>query len=115
MMDDGLEDEVRRLLNMGYGWDLPAMSALGYSQFRPYFDNQVSFNEVVTEIKRATRRFIRRQYNWFRLNDPNIHWFTASDNRSAETIEIVVREWLSSSQASATRKGGLPRQEPVVE
>jgi tRNA dimethylallyltransferase len=97
MMEAGLEDEVRRLVEMGYGWDLPAMSALGYAQFRPYFENQLPLDEVVIEIKRATRRFIRRQYNWFRLSDPNIRWFTASDNGCPAAIEVVVGEWLSSS------------------
>ncbi len=115
MMDAGLEDEVRRLVEMGYGWDLPAMSALGYAQFRPYFEDQAPLDEVVTEIKRATRRFIRRQYNWFRLNDPSIHWFTVSDSSSPEEIEVVVREWLSSSEEPSTQDGCLPLQEPVVE
>jgi tRNA dimethylallyltransferase len=103
MMDAGLEDEVRQLVEMGYGWDLPAMSALGYAQFRPYFEDQVPLDEVVTQIKRATRQFIRRQYNWFRLNDPDIHWFTVSDSDSHEAIKAVVREWLSSNEGSSTK------------
>jgi tRNA dimethylallyltransferase len=115
MMDAGLEDEVRRLVEMGYGWDLPAMSALGYAQFRPYFENQAPLKEVVTEIKRATHRFIRRQYNWFRLNDPNIHWFTVSDRNHPKVVEAVAREWLSPNNESSTKEGCLPRREPVVE
>jgi tRNA A37 N6-isopentenylltransferase MiaA len=115
MMDAGLEDEVGRLVEMGFGWDLPAMSALGYAQFRPYFENQVPLEETVTEIKRATHRFIRRQYNWFRLNDPNIHWFMVSDRQHPEAVKVAVIEWLSPFEESSTQKGCLPRQEPVVE
>ena len=93
MMAAGLEREVRRLALAGYGWDLPAMSGLGYVQFRPYFEGQAALEEVVAEIKRATRRFIRHQYNWFRLDDPAIRWFDVAQT-TEEEIEAVVREWL---------------------
>jgi len=93
MIAAGLEDEMRRLLEAGYGWDLPAMSGLGYVQFRPYFEGRATLEEVVAEIKRATRRFIRHQYNWFRLNDPAIRWFDVTE-ATAEEIEAVVRAWL---------------------
>jgi tRNA dimethylallyltransferase len=86
-------DEVRRLIDAGFGWDLPAMSGLGYVQFRPYFEGRASLEEVAAEIKRATRRFIRQQYTWFRLGDPAIRWFDVSDADSQE-IETRVREWL---------------------
>jgi len=89
----GLEDEVRRLVEAGYGWGIPAMSGLGYLQFRPYFEGGATLEETVTEIKRATRRFIRHQYNWFRLNDPAIRWFDVTET-TEEEIEKVVREWL---------------------
>jgi len=93
MIEVGLEDEVRRLLEAGYSWDLPAMSGLGYVQFRPYFEGQATLEEVVTEIKRATRRFIRHQYNWFHPDDPAIRWFDAAET-TAKEIEHTVREWL---------------------
>ena len=93
MIAAGLEDEVRRLVEAGFGWDLPAMSGLGYAQFRPYFDGQATLPEVVEEIERATRRFIRHQYNWFRLNDPAIHWFDVTKT-TVEEIRRFVAEWL---------------------
>jgi len=93
MMAAGLEGEVRRLVKSGYGWDLPAMSGLGYVQFRPYFEGQITLEEVVTEIKRATHRFIRHQYNWFRLDNPAVRWFDVTET-TAEEIEAVVRRWL---------------------
>jgi tRNA dimethylallyltransferase len=90
MISAGLEDEVRRLVEAGYGWDLPAMSGLGYAQWRPYFDGRVTLQEVRAEIRRATRRFIRRQYNWFRLSDHAIRWFDAAGT-TVEEIEQVMR------------------------
>lgn len=97
MMGTGLEEEVRRLLEAGYGWELPAMSGVGYAQFKPYFEGRATLEQVVTEIKRVTRRFIRRQYNWFSLDDPNIRWFDVTKT-TAEEIESVVREWLAEVQ-----------------
>jgi tRNA dimethylallyltransferase len=97
MVAGGLEDEVRRLVEAGYGWDLPAMSGLGYVQFKPYFEGEATLAEVAEEIKRATRRFIRHQYNWFRLNDPTICWFDVTETASAKTrahIQAVVEAWL---------------------
>ena len=40
MMAAGLPDEVARLLDRGYDWQLPSMSGLGYIQFRPHFDGR---------------------------------------------------------------------------
>jgi len=97
MMEAGLEEEVRRLLEAGYGWELPAMSGVGYAQFKHYFEGETTQEQVVTEIKRVTRSFIRRQYNWFSLKDPHIHWFDVTETASEE-IEILVRTWLVEEQ-----------------
>ena len=96
MIAAGLEEEVRRLVETGYGWDLAAMSGLGYAQFRPYFEGQATLEQVVAEIRRATRRFIRHQYNWFRLNDRAIRWFDVTET-TPEEIEQAVVEWLGES------------------
>ena len=79
MVATGLLDEVKDLLACGYGWELPALSGLGYAQFRPFFAGQASLDEVVERIKFDTHDFIRRQYTWFRLNDPAIRWYQADD------------------------------------
>jgi tRNA dimethylallyltransferase len=98
MMAAGLETEVRHLAAAGYGWELPAMSGLGYVQFKPYLEGQATLAEVVTEIKRATHRFIRHQHNWFRPADPAIHWFDVTEATPGE-IEAVVRGWLEAGRA----------------
>jgi len=77
MMEAGLEDEVRGLVTAGYGFDLPAMSGVGYGQFVPYLAGEATLDSVVGEIKRATRRFVRHQANWFRQGDERIHWLEA--------------------------------------
>lgn len=78
MVAAGLVAEVRALLARGYSLELPAMSGLGYRQIGQHLRGEVSLEEAVALIKRHTRRFVRQQYNWFRLSDPSIHWADVS-------------------------------------
>lgn len=75
MMEMGLLEEVRQLAEAGFGWQMPAMMGLGYRQMEQYLRGEVSLDEAVALVKKETRRFVRQQYNWFRLDDPAIHWF----------------------------------------
>lgn len=94
MMELGLESEVRRLVEAGYAWDLPSMSALGYRQMGDCLRGECTLEEAVTQIKRDTRRFVHRQYTWFRLTDPCIHWFDAEPDPFSP-ICAVVRQFLT--------------------
>jgi tRNA dimethylallyltransferase len=96
MLASGLEDEVRTLVRRGCSFRLPSMSGLGYAQFEPYLAGEVTLDDVVAEIKRATRRLIRQQYNWFRLSDPAIHWLQAPDVDPTK-LSAEVQSWLSPS------------------
>jgi len=75
MMERGLLEEVKQLVAAGYGLNLPAMSGLGYRQIGQYLQGAVSLDETIALIKKETRRFVRQQYNWFRLDDERIQWF----------------------------------------
>jgi len=62
----------------GYGFDLPAMSSVGYAEWRPYFAGEIDREEVIRRIRHNTRRLVRQQATWFRLDDPTIRWFDPS-------------------------------------
>jgi tRNA dimethylallyltransferase len=89
MIAAGLEDEVRRLAARGYGFDLPAMSGVGYGQFEPYLGGEATLEEVRVNIKRATRRFVRHQGNWFRQGDPRIAWYDVGTQPDAGILALV--------------------------
>ncbi len=91
MLAAGLEEEVRGLVAAGYGFDLPAMSGVGYGQFAPYLAGEISLEEVARRIKRATRRFVRHQANWFRAGDPRIHWFQAEPDPYPAVLDLIRR------------------------
>jgi tRNA dimethylallyltransferase len=94
MLADGFVDEVKQLLSQGYSPDLPTLSAIGYRELVAYLKGKISLQEAVKLIKRHTRQFVRRQANWFKENDPNIHWFTVEPHAVTE-IEQLIRAWLS--------------------
>ena len=94
MIACGLVEEVQGLLAKGYGFDLPAMSGLGYRQIGLYLRGEATLEEAVARIKRETRRFVRQQYTWFRLDDPAIRWFETSAPDCAALVEEAVREFL---------------------
>jgi tRNA dimethylallyltransferase len=96
MLANGLEYEVRSLVERGYTFSLPAMSGLGYAQFKPLLEGEATIDDVAAEIKRATHRLVRQQYNWFRLDDPDIHWVEAGDADPAE-LAAMARARLSAS------------------
>lgn len=96
MMEQGLEAEVRDLVDRGYTYDLPSMSGLGYKQIGLYLQGQVTLEEAVALIKRHTRRFVRQQYNWFRLTDPNIQWIDATEMDRAD-LSLKLRTFVKRS------------------
>ena len=75
MFETGWVDEVRGLLAKGYTPDLPSFASLGYREVAAYLAGEYDLEEAKVRIRRATRAFIRHQYNWFRLTDPRIRWF----------------------------------------
>lgn len=97
MIERGLVEEVRGLVEQGYGYELPAMSGLGYRQIGCYLRGEISLAEAIHLIKRETRRFVRQQYTWFRLDDERIRWFQAQDD-PYEPIKGVILSFLTSSQ-----------------
>lgn len=102
MIEAGLEEEVHRLLAAGYGFHLPAMSGVGYGQFAPYLAGDATLDDVVADVKRATRRFVRHQANWFRHDDDRIHWFDAAEDPGPAALALT-RRFLASSAVADPR------------
>jgi tRNA dimethylallyltransferase len=55
-----------------------------------YLRGRMALEEARAQMKRLTRRFVRHQANWFKENDPSIHWFEADQPVEAE-IEALIR------------------------
>lgn len=76
MLENGLIEEVQRLITQGGSLQNNAMQALGYKQVLYYLDGFMTRTAMIEEIKRETRRYAKRQMTWFR-RDSRIHWIDA--------------------------------------
>ena len=88
MLEQGLLEEIRQLLNRGIPGKCTAMQAIGYKEFLAALEGQCSIEEAAEEVRKGSRHYAKRQLTWFRRNK-NIHWIT----RQAEetTAEIIRR------------------------
>lgn len=96
MITAGLVEEVRGLLARGYPPDLPTLSAIGYREIIAHLNGEISLEEAVIQIRRATRTFVRRQANWFKMDDPHIHWFQVEQG-VRQQIENRISNWLAAA------------------
>jgi len=89
MIEQGLLNEVKKLVEMGFSLDLPAMSGIGYRQIGAFLKGELTLESAISQMKTETHRFVRRQYNWFRLTDERIKWFDITTDFEAEISELV--------------------------
>ena len=91
MMEKGLLAEVEGLVKMGYGFNLPSMSGLGYKQIGMFFQGEIDLTTAIQKIKSNTHRFVRHQNNWFRLHDERIHWFDIRQEIDQAVRDLIER------------------------
>ena len=73
MLAQGLETEVRALLEKGIDPKTTAMQAIGYKEMAAALRGECSLEQAVEQIKQSSRRYAKRQLTWFRRNEA-IHW-----------------------------------------
>lgn len=66
MIESGLLDEIGDILKRGFSFSDPGLSSVGYKEFEPLFVGNKSEEECIEEVKKATRRYIKRQETWFK-------------------------------------------------
>lgn len=78
MFECGVINEVDKLLGEGVDFNRQSMQAIGYKEFKPYFNNEISLDEVKSAIKLNTRHYAKRQITWFKqYKDAN--WLEPSE------------------------------------
>lgn len=73
MIEEGLEAEVRHLLDLGYDRSLNSLDTVGYREMLAFVNHEIAFDDAVSGIKKNTRRYAKRQLSWFR-RDSRINW-----------------------------------------
>jgi len=90
MLEQGLVEEVAGLLAQGYDESLPSMQGLGYKEIIAYLKGRWTLEEAVTELKKRTRRFAKRQYTWFQRQH-DVHWFQVGEKGWVENFPEIHR------------------------
>lgn len=85
MLAEGLEEEVRSLLQEGVPPDCLSMKSLGYRQMAEYLTGKCDYATAVDNIKKGTRHFAKRQITWYKKM-PYIQWFTVGRDLNYKKI-----------------------------
>lgn len=95
MIADGLEEEIRKLIEPHDEsvWDLQSMQGIGYKEWKQYFLGNQTVEETAELIKKNSRQFAKRQYTWFN-NQMHVEWFDIGDEEWHEQLFARVKEWL---------------------
>ena len=98
MIQRGWINEVKRLVDRGYDFTLPAMSGIGYKQLGMFLIDELSLADAIQQIKFETHRFVRHQYSWFRLKNDKIRWFDIQSQADSEIVGLL-SEFISVEEA----------------
>jgi tRNA dimethylallyltransferase len=93
MLEQGLVDEVRGLVDAGVSVESTAMRSIGYQEVIPYLRDEYNYETMVERIKHSTHRYVRHQLTWLRKT-PDIHWFDALNPDAQREIRDLVREFI---------------------
>ncbi len=88
MVQQGLIDEVKHLMDMGYGPALNSMKGIGYKEIMGAISGEYSIDEAIEMIKLGSRHYAKRQLTWFRRDD-RINYLNANDNIFDEAQKLI--------------------------
>lgn len=91
MIENGLIDEVKYLLDNGLSIKNQCMQGIGYKELVAFLNNQISLAESVEQIKQSTRHYAKRQITWFKRLQ-NATWFNLSVCSENDVISYCVEQ-----------------------
>ena len=92
MMQNGLLEEAKEYFSIEK--NCTAAQAIGYKELAPFFNGEITLDEALDNLKRATRRYAKRQLTWFRKNE-KINWIYCDEYDNYQDIlnnaSLIVR------------------------
>lgn len=95
MLNAGLLDEVRRVMDGPVNLDEPPLSTIGYREPIQHLQGAYDYDEMVRLVKRNTRRYAKRQLTWFRRYDDYV-W-----RHPNEVSEEALARWVGRTTSTA--------------
>ena len=93
MLETGLLEEIRGLLDSGVPEKATAMQAIGYKEFVDALAGREPLEAAADQVRQSSRRYAKRQLTWFRRNKA-MHWFIRGENTTGEDIFLSARQLL---------------------
>lgn len=93
MIENGLVDEVKQILDLGYTKDLVSLQGIGYKEIIEYLDGKISLDLAVEKIKQGSRNYAKRQLTWFR-RDKRIKWINVDDFENLNQLSTFVQSFV---------------------
>ncbi|OGG11594.1 tRNA (adenosine(37)-N6)-dimethylallyltransferase MiaA [Candidatus Gottesmanbacteria bacterium RBG_13_45_10] len=99
---EGILHEISSLLDKGYTWDMPSMSALGYKEWKPYFssptcDKEGLAQDIIQQWKFDEHAYARRQMTWFKKQS-NVVWFDITKRGFVKDVARHIAAWYTGLQ-----------------
>lgn len=95
MIERGLVDEVRTLLEDGVPTESTAMQAIGYKELVSVLQGESEMSDAIEEIKRSSRRYAKRQLTWLRRSTPD-QWLEWNNEPDLEFARLSLTAFLRS-------------------
>jgi len=98
-LNEGLEEEIKGLLDKGYTWNKSALGdTLGYKEWQSFFKGEEPKEKTIVRWKTDEHQYARKQDTWFKSNQ-RIHWFDISNEGWKNGVEDLVRKWYTKNNA----------------
>lgn len=85
MWENGLVEETKKILNMGYSPQLNSLNTVGYKEAIAYISSKYTKEQAIEKMQQSTRNYAKRQLTWFRKNS-NIIWLYGTSQQIANEI-----------------------------
>ena len=92
MVENGLLEEVKSLLDKGYDRNLVSLQGIGYKEIIDYLEGKTTKEDAIDTLKTNTRRFAKRQFTWFKA-DSNIKWFDLTNLNEIDKVVNSIYEY----------------------
>jgi tRNA dimethylallyltransferase len=93
MIEEGFLSEVANLKMKGFSFNLNSFNTVGYTEVIEYFNEKISYDEMIQTIKKNSRRYAKRQLTWFN-KDKRIKWLQIDEDTDLnEIVKSIIQDY----------------------
>lgn len=93
MIDEGLIEEVKLILNMGYNPNSIALQGIGYKEIIMFLNKKLTLEDTINLIKQKSRNYAKRQLTWFR-RDHRVKWINVDEFNDLHSLKNFTEKYI---------------------